>query len=131
MLLENLISKGGAVMWPLLVLALFSVLIIADRIAVLCILSIKKGNIAIKGLRFVPFLELISQASPVLGFLGTVIGIMESFRGLSVASSVSIQSVAGGMYQALYTTAFGLIISLADSIFAQLFRWWNHGSESR
>lgn len=130
MLLNNLIYCGGAVMWPLLGLALISILIITDRIVVLCILSLKKGSCKLHGLRFVGFLELISQATPVIGFLGTVVGIMTTFKSLSEASAISIQSVSSGMNQALYTTAAGLIISLIDAVFAQLFRWWyGNGSE--
>ena len=122
MIISMLIEKGGAVMWPLLLLAFISFLLIADRIAVF-FLKISKKNSNLNILRNVKLLELIAQISPVLGFLGTVTGIMASFKGMSVASSVTLQTVSAGMYEALFTTATGLVISLTDAVAAQLCRW--------
>ena len=122
MIISTLIEKGGAVMWPLLVLAFISFILIADRIAVF-FLKISKKNSNLNILRNVKLLELIAQISPVLGFLGTVTGIMASFKGMSVASSVTLQTVSAGMYEALFTTATGLVISLVDAVAAQLCRW--------
>lgn len=122
MIISTLIEKGGVVMWPLLLLAFISFLLIADRIAVF-FLKISKKNSNLNILRNVKLLELIAQISPVLGFLGTVTGIMASFKGMSVASSVTLQTVSAGMYEALFTTATGLVISLTDAVAAQLCRW--------
>ncbi len=109
-------------MWPLLAMAVISLLIIADRIVV-AILH-KLGKTKANPFKFLRTLELIAQLSPVLGFLGTVTGIMKAFEQMSFSSSVTIQTVAGGMYEALYTTAFGLVISIVASVSAQLLRWW-------
>lgn len=58
-------------------------------------------------------LSVIVGAAPLLGILGTVVGIIESFDLLGQASSVSDPSiVAGGIAEALYTTAAGLTIAL-------------------
>ena len=58
-------------------------------------------------------LSVIVSAAPLLGILGTVVGIIESFDLLGQASSVSDPSiVAGGIAEALYTTATGLTIAL-------------------
>lgn len=58
-------------------------------------------------------LSVIVGAAPLLGILGTVVGIIESFDLLGEASSVSDPAiVAGGIAQALYTTAAGLTIAL-------------------
>lgn len=119
----NLINKGGAVMWPLLVLSLLSFLIITDRIVVLIYIKFSKKQYSLKPLKFVRLLELIGQIAPALGFLGTVFGIMESFKGISLSSLVSIQDVSQGMYQALYTTAAGLVISIVNFTAVQIFRW--------
>lgn len=123
MILRTLIEKGGAVMWPLIVLAFISVIIIADRIAVFFITKFSKSVEKPNMLCCVKLLELIAQISPVLGFLGTVTGIMAAFKGMSLSSSVTLQTVSGGMYEALFTTAAGLIISLTDAVAAQLCRW--------
>lgn len=63
--------------------------------------------------RFTPTLGTIIAAAPLLGILGTVTGIIESFDLLGQAASVSDPAlVAGGIAEALYTTAFGLSIAL-------------------
>ncbi len=63
--------------------------------------------------RFAPTLGTIIAAAPLLGILGTVTGIIQSFDLLGEASTVSDPTVvAGGIAEALYTTAFGLCIAL-------------------
>ncbi len=63
--------------------------------------------------RFAPVLGAIIAAAPLLGILGTVTGIIRSFDLLGEASAVSDPAiVAGGIAEALYTTAFGLTIAL-------------------
>lgn len=59
------------------------------------------------------FLDTIITASPMLGILGTVIGIMSSFDVLGSSGSSDHQAVVAGLAQALVTTAFGLGISIA------------------
>ena len=63
--------------------------------------------------RFSTTLSTIITAAPMLGILGTVVGIIQSFGllgGSKLASDPTL--IAGGIAQALYTTAFGLIIAL-------------------
>lgn len=63
--------------------------------------------------RFAHILGAIIAAAPLLGILGTVTGIIRSFDLLGDAAAVSDPSVvAGGIAEALYTTAFGLTIAL-------------------
>lgn len=58
-------------------------------------------------------LGVIIAAAPLLGILGTVTGIIQSFDLLGNAQSVTDPvGVAGGIAEALYTTAFGLTIAL-------------------
>jgi len=58
-------------------------------------------------------LPVIIAAAPLLGILGTVTGIIQSFDLLGQASGVSDPTaVAGGIAEALYTTAFGLTVAL-------------------
>ncbi len=58
-------------------------------------------------------LGVIIAAAPMLGILGTVTGIIQSFDLLGNAQSVTDPvGVAGGIAEALYTTAFGLTIAL-------------------
>ncbi len=63
--------------------------------------------------RFSVVLATIIAAAPLLGILGTVTGIIQSFDLLGQASTVNDPAVvAGGIAEALYTTAFGLTVAL-------------------
>ena len=58
-------------------------------------------------------LEVIAGAAPLLGLLGTVLGMIEAFKQLEMAGSQIDPSVlSGGIWQALLTTAAGLIVAL-------------------
>ena len=60
-----------------------------------------------------PTLATIAGAEPMLGFLGTVIGMVESFYAMSQAgSNIDVSQMSGGIYTALITTAAGLIIGI-------------------
>ncbi|MCW5753384.1 MAG: MotA/TolQ/ExbB proton channel family protein [Phycisphaeraceae bacterium] len=62
--------------------------------------------------RFSVTLSAIITAAPMLGILGTVIGIIVSFQVLAGAEMRDPGAVAGGIAQALITTAFGLTVAL-------------------
>lgn len=62
--------------------------------------------------RFSVTLSTIITAAPMLGILGTVTGIITSFRVLSGGQITDPSEVAGGIAQALLTTALGLVIAL-------------------
>ena len=67
-------------------------------------------------------LEFISAASPSLGLLGTVFGLIKSFQGMAGATSLDIQNFSGGIWEAMLTTAFGLIVALPSLFFVHYFR---------
>ncbi len=58
------------------------------------------------------FLAALASISPLTGFLGTVSGMIGAFRSIAEASDVNAQLVANGIYEALMTTVFGLIIAI-------------------
>jgi biopolymer transport protein TolQ len=58
--------------------------------------------------RALTFLATTASTAPFIGLFGTVWGIMNAFRGLSVTQSSSIQAVAPGIAEALIATAVGL-----------------------
>ncbi len=58
------------------------------------------------------FLATTSSTSPFIGLFGTVWGIMNAFRGLSVTHTSSIQAVAPGIAEALIATAAGLFAAI-------------------
>jgi biopolymer transport protein ExbB len=57
-------------------------------------------------------LQALASLSPLTGFLGTVSGMIAAFRSIANASEVNAQLVANGIYEALITTVFGLIIAI-------------------
>ncbi|MFL2661629.1 MAG: MotA/TolQ/ExbB proton channel family protein [Alphaproteobacteria bacterium] len=62
---------------------------------------------------FLPSLEIISQVSPLIGLLGTVIGMIDSFNELELGGSLVDPSIlAGGIWTALLTTAMGLVVAI-------------------
>ena len=64
--------------------------------------------------KFLRPLELIYYLAPVLGLLGTVLGMIEAFKGLEASSGLDKDStaLAGGIWEALLTTAVGLSIAI-------------------
>ena len=54
----------------------------------------------------------LAGVAPLLGFIGTVSGMIGAFQSIAGAEKVSVQLVAGGISEALITTGFGLIIAV-------------------
>jgi biopolymer transport protein ExbB len=67
------------------------------------------------------FLTALGSLSPLTGFLGTVSGMIGAFRSIAEATEVNAQIVANGIYEALITTVFGLIIAIIAMIFHSIF----------
>ena len=63
------------------------------------------------------WITLFIAMSPSLGFLGTVIGMVQAFDNIQQAGDISPTVVAGGMKVALITTIFGLIAALILQVF--------------
>ncbi|NWF49528.1 MAG: MotA/TolQ/ExbB proton channel family protein [Ignavibacteriaceae bacterium] len=60
-----------------------------------------------------PILASIAGVAPMLGFLGTVTGMISAFMTIEdLAGSVNPSDLAGGIWEALLTTAFGLIVGI-------------------
>lgn len=72
------------------------------------------GNLEIASLsRGLPWLATTAAGAPMLGFLGTVIGMVQAFYAIAQSgSSATIDSFAGGIYSALVTTVAGLIVGI-------------------
>lgn len=62
--------------------------------------------------RFVPTLATIGSASPLIGLLGTVLGIIEAFIGIATKGSGNIAAVAPGVAEALIATAAALSVAI-------------------
>ncbi len=72
------------------------------------------GNLEVAGLsRGLPWLATAAAGAPMIGFLGTVIGMVEAFYAIAQSgSSATIDSFASGIYAALVTTVAGLIVGI-------------------
>jgi biopolymer transport protein ExbB len=62
--------------------------------------------------RFIPMIAVGAACSPLLGLLGTVTGIINTFRMLTVFGSGDVKQLSGGISEALITTEFGLIVAI-------------------
>lgn len=69
-----------------------------------------------------PVLGTIVAASPFLGLLGTVWGIMEAFLEIKARGSAHIMVVAPGITDALISTVYGLLVAIPALIFNNLLR---------
>lgn len=67
-------------------------------------------------------LRLISVISPLLGLLGTVLGITRVFREISLQAAVDNAALAGGIWEALITTIMGLSVAIPTLVFYYLLR---------
>jgi biopolymer transport protein ExbB len=80
------------------------------------------------------FLTTLGSLSPLTGFLGTVTGMIGAFKSIAEATEVNAQIVANGIYEALITTVFGLIIAIlamiSHSIFSHLVEQFSARVES-
>jgi biopolymer transport protein TolQ len=62
--------------------------------------------------RFLPWLATIGSASPLIGLLGTVLGIIEAFLGIASQGSGNLSAVAPGVAEALIATAAALTVAI-------------------
>jgi biopolymer transport protein ExbB len=81
-----------------------------------------RGNVEMAAMqRHIRLLELIAMISPLLGLLGTVIGMIAAFQELALAQGAANASLlAGGIWQALLTTAAGLLVAIPAAVAATL-----------
>ncbi len=68
------------------------------------------------------YLNDVGRVAPMVGLLGTVVGMIKAFESIGKSSGVQHMELAPGVAQALITTAAGLIISIPALIFYSLFR---------
>lgn len=62
--------------------------------------------------RFLPTLATIAAIAPLLGLLGTITGMIAVFGDVETAKQVDVGMLAGGIWEALITTGFGLIVAI-------------------
>ncbi|MDQ8154475.1 MAG: MotA/TolQ/ExbB proton channel family protein [Gemmatimonadota bacterium] len=67
--------------------------------------------------RFIPSLAVIGSASPLIGLLGTVLGVIDSFLGVAIKGSGNLGAIAPGVAEALIATAAALAVAI-PAVFA-------------
>ena len=67
------------------------------------------------------WLNTVITVAPMIGFTGTVVGMISAFDAIKAANDISPAVVAGGISQALLTTAFGLIVAMIIQFFQNFF----------
>ena len=72
--------------------------------------------------RYLNTLGTIASAAPLLGLLGTVVGMIEIFGAQTPTGGANPQLLAHGISVALYNTAFGLIVAIPSLMFYRYFR---------
>lgn len=73
--------------------------------------------------RGLKLLRLISTVSPLIGLLGTILGIIKAFKTIAIQTGpVSPSLIADGLWEAMLTTAAGLMVALPCLLFAHIFR---------
>ena len=103
--LIEMFRQGGPVMWPILVLSRIGLAILIWKA-----MELRSGRKDGRGLALV---STIITAEPMLGILGTVTGIIQTFNQLNGADGVANpMSATAGIGEALITTAGGLIAAL-------------------
>lgn len=82
----------------------------------------RRGNELLSSLGSgIRLLELIAMVAPLIGLLGTVTGMIRAFRDLAMAEgSANASILAGGIWEALITTAAGLIVAIPAAVAAGL-----------
>ncbi|MCQ2604317.1 MAG: MotA/TolQ/ExbB proton channel family protein [Spirochaetia bacterium] len=71
--------------------------------------------------RHLGILSAVSSIAPVTGFLGTVTGMIRTFMDIARADDISARLAASGIFEALITTAFGLIIAVFAVVFYHIY----------
>jgi biopolymer transport protein ExbB len=66
--------------------------------------------------RHLVWLQTIAQAAPLLGLLGTVLGMIQMFASISLSGLGDPQALSGGISQAIITTAIGLGIGIPSLV---------------
>lgn len=62
------------------------------------------------------YLGIIAGIAPMLGFVGTISGVIKIFYNISIANNISIDLIAGGLYEKMITSAAGLVVGIIAHI---------------
>jgi biopolymer transport protein ExbB len=63
--------------------------------------------------KLTPFLAVCASTAPLMGLLGTVTGIINTFKLITVFGSGDVKTLSGGISEALITTELGLVVAIS------------------
>jgi biopolymer transport protein ExbB len=72
--------------------------------------------------RYIPAIMILAAAAPLLGLLGTVSGMVETFRVIGLYGMGNAQAMASGIKEAMLTTQAGLLVAIPGLIAGQVMR---------
>lgn len=72
------------------------------------------------------YLGIIAGIAPMLGFIGTITGIIHIFYNISLADNISIGIIAGGLYEKMITSGSGLLVGLLAYLAYHLLQQFIH-----
>ncbi len=58
------------------------------------------------------YLGLIASIAPILGFIGTILGVINIFYSISITEDISIGSISGGLYEKMISSGAGLVVAV-------------------
>ena len=117
----DLLNKNASPLNDLVKYAMQSLMSNSNRSSLDSELTWRGNAEVLKMSKYIRIIELIAMISPLLGLLGTVLGMIQSFQELEMAQGSANASVlAGGIWQALLTTAAGLVVAIPAAVGATL-----------
>lgn len=63
------------------------------------------------------FLSMTARIAPMLGFIGTIAGVVTIFYDISLSGDISIKSISGGLYQKMVSSGVGLVVGVISFLF--------------
>jgi biopolymer transport protein ExbB/TolQ len=119
----ELFLRGGWVMWLILGCSIVSFIIIIERsVYYLSSRNDFDDDALEKGERGLSLLGVIASTATLLGLFGTVLGMIEVFQKLAaIGGRADVALLSDGVWTALLTTAFGLIVAIPSQAAYQLF----------
>lgn len=119
-------DAGGPLMWPLLVCSILLAAVLVERTWSVVIRHLLLGwrlpddrlNVH---RRILPF---FAEVPPALGLLGTVLGVVQSFRLLD--GGINADAIGSGLAVACTTTIFGIGIAVIAAVAGHLLDWLTH-----
>ena len=109
-------GTGSIVMFALLTLGLVLYFLLAERLLEQW-LGVPVTD-SLRGLRRSGVIRALIVLAPMLGLLGTICGIIQTFQGL--AQGTASQDISSGIHTALYTTEYGLAIAIPAFVLEKL-----------